>query len=206
MVNKSLALLNGLGQGLEVLDGDWHLDQTHLFDEFSFEARLVMVVLTWFGCVVGLICGSILFHQTIINVSSSSLRALILLEELSAMVRSATILIFSENILTRHPLAPPAFCITNTTVSLLCVAISMTTNTAIAFLRFIYVCHPDRFRYFWGKQQSNAAIIIGLIVAYTAVFMNYSILPNSILNTTCINVGKEMAKIVIEYSGNPISN
>ena len=57
---------------MDILSGHWSLDQTHVVDEFSWEARMVMVSLTWLGCIVGILFGLILLQQTVKDKSCSA--------------------------------------------------------------------------------------------------------------------------------------
>lgn len=201
-----ISTLSGTIHNIDILTGNWHLDKTHIVDEFSLEARMLMMLLIWSGCMVGIVFGLILLLQTFTDGLNSPLKNLLFLEELSAMIRSVTILIYSENIMTRISLVPSAFCVTNTVISACCLATNITTETTIAFMRFIYICNPRRFKYLWEQPSSSAKAIKIFILPFVAsgIMLWYSSpLPNSILSTTCINVGSEMAKVVFEYRGIP---
>ena len=70
---------------VDILEGNWHKDSTHLVDEFSSGARLLMMFLVWSGCLAGTLFGLILFLQTVMNWSYSPINSLILLEQISGI-------------------------------------------------------------------------------------------------------------------------
>ena len=80
----------------------------------------------------------------------------------------------------------------------------MYTGTSIAFLRFIFICNPKRFRYVLKLPNIVWAFNIFFLpyVASSVLVWYNSPLPNSILSTTCVNIGRDMAKVVFEYQGN----
>lgn len=130
------------------------------------------------------------------------INSLIFFEELSAIIRATSTLIFSENFLTAHAMVSTEVCSANMVLSLLALAINITLGWSIAFMRLLYVEYPI---FTLIHEKRIAAWLLSMVAAMGGflTFLWYSSdKPSpSTRNTVCLGLGYDFAKVRLDYIG-----
>ena len=129
------------------------------------------------------------------------INSLTILEELSAMVRAMTVIIFAMSLVTTD--IPPGICQANVISSLYAIGLNIMTAFAIALLRFKYVTSmkiPVRSND-WSIANIAMNTAILAIVTISVVLYYIQPLPNGLMDTICVGVGWNMGEVISDYRG-----
>ena len=186
-----------------LLEGEWSLDKTKLTDEFSMEVRLPLLGLV----VLSFLIGTPISCLVIINcikegIFQKPINCLIFYDELMALARSLTVLLFSEYLMTDLSWFSPGFCKAASVVSLVALGANLCTSCAIAVVRLLYIKLP-----FWVTSNSGAKITLVVQCAAITTTVILCLLWYSgpfptprFKDTICIGVGFRFAQLALDYS------
>ena len=103
------------------------------------------------------------------------INSLIFFEEMTAIIRAFTSLLFTDNIMATHTFMPPVLCKISNIVSMICIMANVSAAWTIALMRVLYVFYPTMM-VFWENRISNR-IHIFLFFMTTSFSLAWSLGP-----------------------------